>query len=155
VYIRRRGPVLIGRFLQDCLTPSHFHPRMLMNLLYPILTKISIQASMILFLHWFPCEWLPWIYRLNRKQGGTLRLLRGSILCSKLSQGNRLYLIILLVIHKDQQILFHTGIHPFRLSIRLRVECCRHWSINPQATAYPAAECGGQLRPSVRNNCCW
>ena len=138
-----------------CLTASHFYPKIFIDLLHCSIDLISVQASMMLYHLWFPCEWHPWIPSLDCKHRSTLNWFHCGITCGKPRQGKPLYLISLLENNEHSLVLFHTCIYLFSLAICLKMECCWHWSINLKTTTYLTPESWGELRPPVRDNCCW
>jgi len=131
LYIWCGNPGLVGTVFLYCLASSHLNLEVLVNLLHRGLDLISIPASMILLLRWFCCKWHLWVHSLDRKERSALSCLQYSIICSKLRQRKPLYPVILLVVDKHLQALFHTGIHSFSLAIHLRMERCWHSSVNP------------------------
>jgi len=67
VWCRNSGPV--GALILYGLTSSHLYPEVLMNLLHYGLNLIGIQASVISFIRWFPCERHPRILPCTTKKG--------------------------------------------------------------------------------------
>jgi hypothetical protein len=63
--------------------------------------------------------------------------------------------IILLMVKEYAEVLFHSRIDSFSLTICRWMKHCRHWSINSQPAAYLSPEGRSKLRSSIGNNCSW
>ena len=131
LYIRHGNPGPVSTLFLYFLASSHLSMEVVMNLLHRSLDLISIPASRLSFLRRFSSEQHLSIHSLNRKEGSTLSCLRYSIICSTLGQRKPLHPVVLLMVNKHSQELFHAGIHSFSLAVRLRMERCRHSSVNP------------------------
>jgi len=128
---------------------------MLMNSLHRGLNQLWIQGLIIPHLRRFSCKRHWRICSLNCKEWCAFCWFRYPIICSKLSQGEPLYLIILLIIHEYSQGPFHTCFLPLFPTIPLRLKCCRHSSKNPQMTTSLAPKSWSKLRAPIWNDFRW
>lgn len=129
--IRSRNWSTICSLLLYCLTPSHLHSEVVMNLLHRCLNPIGIYTSLILGPCWFFYKRHLGVRTLSRMKRSTLCGLGPSVICSKLSLRKPLDPIIMQIVHKHREVLFHTSIHSFHLSVCLWMKRCQDPSINP------------------------
>jgi len=106
------------------LTALHFNLEVLMDLLHRCLNLISIDSLWVSFVYWFSYAYHPGMHTVYRKKQSTFLSLRCSILRSKLCQWNSLDRTILLMIIIHQNVLYHTSILSFHLTICLWVQSC-------------------------------
>jgi len=126
-----------------------------MNLLHHCPDVIGTHASLIALLCWFSCTRHSRISAMYCVKGGILSRVGRPIICSKFSQQKPHHPVILQMVHKHPEILFHTWIHSLRLSVCLWVAACQHSLINPQPTAHLLLNGRSKLRASIRNNGQW
>ena len=81
----------------------------------------------------------------------SLSCFRLLVVQSELGEGQPSRPIILLVGYIGTKVLFHSGVHPFCLSVRFRMERRRHLRLHSQAYTQPLPEHTGKLSPSVRD----